>query len=967
MRRRDFLKSAGAAAGAAALPSLGRAHYDLPSGKVIWLEAEQFDDRGGWKVDTQAMDRMGAPFLLAAGTGEPVEDAVTTAQVPEAGTYRLWVRTRDWAPQHHPGCFRVALDDRRVEHVFGRSGRFDWRWEDGGSVRLKAGELEVRLQDLTGYFGRCDALMLTTDLGWKPPAQTAEIARLRREYGGVSADVENKTYDVVVTGGGLAGCTAAVAAGRNGASVALIQDRPVLGGNASTEILVPPVGVSPWVPAQQKHPLDPRETGIIEEYRTRGNQKIWEGKLYSQRLMRFVSQEPDVDLHLNTHGTGVEMGDAGHIKAVLARGVRTGRRLRFRGELFIDCTGDGVTGLAAGADYRYGRESKAMHGEPWAPEEPDDFTMGNGVKMAAEEFDSPQPYEGPEWPYEFSSCDNFQSDNWHPSLETLTRRIGVQWKWEMGGCRNPCRDAEYIRDDLLKLNYGLWDHVKNHCDEYGDAAENASIVWGGHIAGKRESYRLMGDYILTQNDLGRDEPFHDAVAFGGWGVDDHPPAGFFGHAHSPDYCPPKKCLKAHEGQERKKKYKHRGELFSIPFRSLYSRNVDNLLMAGRDISVTHLALGSTRVMLTCAVIGHAVGTASAMCVDRGVTPRTLGRNHIDALQRRLLKEGAYLIGQRYEDPDNLAFEAEASASSEGTYDEEPMPAENVTDGFHRLDRGHPHAWMPSGDASGEHWVELQWQEPVSFNVVHVYFQRVQLAPHQFRVEARVGGQWQTLKEVSRNRHRRHVLGVERVTTRRLRVVEDDPCGICAVRVYDEPERVVESARRAHRTMRTPDRPPFLPWNEPGVGADEDDADLDLEGVVVDAPRRMARTRRRGAWTTSTYTTPYLGRGYIHDQNAGKGRKSVAFSLAAPESGRYEVRLAYTAAPNRAGNAPVHVEWPGGSTTVTIDQREEPPINGHFYALTTVRLEEGQDVTVRVTNDGTDGYVVVDAVQMVPVD
>ena len=953
-----LLSMAGCQGGTVSAATIGAGEGSLPEGKAVWLEAEQFEDLGGWKRDTQAIDQMGSPYLMAVGIGRPVDDAATTLKIPEGGTYRVWVRTKDWAPRHHAGRFRLLLGDREVEHTFGSSGKPGWRWESGGPVELEAGKLRVRLHDLTGYYGRCDALMLTQDLDWRPPKGVDQIARLREKYGGISRKVQEKgPYDVVVVGGGLAGCTAAVAATRNGARVALIQNRPVLGGNASTEILVPPVGV--W-PHRQEHPFEPRETGLIEEYKTPGNQRVSEGKLYSQRLKRFVAQEPNLDLFLNTHATGVEMAKDGakRIQTVLALKVRSGERLRFPGKMFIDCTGDGVIGLAAGADYRYGKESKAMHHEPWAPEEPNDFTMGNGIKFFAKKFDSRQPFEAPDWAFEFPSCDNFKR-GWHPRL-TTDQAIGRQWKYELGGCRNPYSDAEEIRDDLIRLTYGLWDHIKNHCERYEEDAENYRLVWVGHIAGKRESYRLMGDYVLTQNDIGSQTLFPDRVAYGGWSVDDHHPAGFFRFADSPDYQPPADCLKDAAPPERSSEHHYKGRRYSIPFRSLYSRNVENLLMAGRDISATHLGMADTRVMHTCAVIGHAVGTASAMCVKKRATPRKLGENLIDDLQRQLLKEGAYLIGKRYEDADNLAAQADATASSVGSYEGESMPPENVTDGFSRLDEGDLHAWMPNQEASGPHQVVLTWDRPVALNVVHVYFQTREWAPLHFTVEAWQDGAWEKIAEVNQNRHRRHVLGVDRITTKTLRVVESEPCGICAIRVYDEPERIVESARRAHETMREPDRGPFLPWGEEGEAA----AGHGLKGVVVDVPGALSGVRRRGRWGPSIYTKPYVGSGYIHDQNSGKGKKSVAFSLTAPETGRYEVRLAYTAEPNRATNAPVRIDSPAGSKRVMINQRNAPPVADHFYRLATLELEKGQTVYVTVSNSDTDGYVVVDALQLI---
>jgi len=205
----------------------------------LMLETERFTHLGGWAIDSQFIDLLGSAYLLANGRGEPVEDASTTVRPPKPGKYRLWARAKDWMPEHHPGRFQIIVDGNPLGRTFGENGRAGWLWEDGGLLEL-TGETEIRLHDLTGYYGRCDVLLLTDDLDYAPPDDLAKIAQLRQAHGGVSADVADlPEYDVVVIGGGLAGSAAAVAAARNGARTALIQDRPVLGGNASPEIIVP--------------------------------------------------------------------------------------------------------------------------------------------------------------------------------------------------------------------------------------------------------------------------------------------------------------------------------------------------------------------------------------------------------------------------------------------------------------------------------------------------------------------------------------------------------------------------------------------------------------------------------------------------------------------------------------------------------------------------------------------------------
>jgi hypothetical protein len=679
---------------------------------LIWLEAEQFDNRGGWIIDSQFVDQMGSPYLLAAGMGTPVEDAVHVASVPSPGSYRLWARTRDWAPAHHPGRFHILLQGMPAAHAFGASGRAGWHWEDGGVHRLGS-TVCVALNDLTGYYGRCDAIVFAADIAWAPPESIDDIEALRRTCGGISPDVsEAAPVDVVVIGGGLAGCTAAVSAARNGARVALLHNRPILGGNASTEILVPPVGV--W-PHQENDPLDPRETGIIEEYRTEGQQNVREGKLYTERLTRFVTNEPNIDLHLDCHATTVDMtdGDTQHIQAVRTLDIKTGQQRRFTATFFIDCSGDSEISVKAGADYRHGKESRAMHNEPWAPDDESHHTMGNGLKYHCMDSGAPQPFDTPPWAYSFPSCDDFMPGR-HPQLPCGVD-IGYQWQLELGGLRDTVADAEDIRDDLLRLIFGVWDHTKNHCSRLSKEAETCRLDWIGTVAGKRENRRLLGDVILTQNNIAGQTPFPDAVAYGAWVVDDHYSEGFFHDGsfgmHMDDH-----------------QHAYQGQVFAIPFRCMYSRNVANLLMAGRNISATHLAMSDTRVMITCALMGHAAGTGAALCCHRDMLPRELAAERIDELQQRLLRDGAFIPGVRAHDPSDLAPKAMLSASSSAQHNPaDPKTPDMAVNGIARAWNGRANAWLPAADSISPHWLQLEWETPVSVNLVIVAFQTANLA------------------------------------------------------------------------------------------------------------------------------------------------------------------------------------------------------------------------------------------------
>lgn len=759
------------------------------AGTPVWIEAERFDDPGGWTADTQFIPQMGSPYLLAIGLGSPVTDAVTCVELPRAGRWHLWVRAKDWVPEHHPGRFHVLVDGRPAGPAFGASGRAGWRWEDGGEIEA-GGRIEVRLRDLTGWYGRCDALVFADEPGWKPPDDPAALAALRERLGGAGAEIaDGGEYDVIVAGGGLAGCVAAVSAARLGARTLLLQDRDVFGGNASSEILVPPVGV--W-PHGSKDLRDPRDTGLIEEAGLAGRQAFDETRYWSARMARLVRDEPGLEVRLRTRADGVEMkaGETNAIAAVQAADVRTGRRTRFRAGIFVDCTGDGAVGVAAGAVHRTGREPRSMYGESLAPEQGDATTMGNSLKYHSRATGSPQPFATPAWATPFPACDSFPPGRHPPNLGP---DMGWQWMLELGGTRDTWGDREEIRDDLLRLIFGIWGHLKNDCPRLRAEAADRQLDWVGHVTGIRESRRLIGDYVFTERDIVGQTLHPDRVAYGGWGLDDHFSEGFL-----------------HRGPPANHPYK--GRLHSIPYRSLYSTNIVNLLMAGRNISASHVGMGTTRVMMTCAVVGQAAGTAAALCVRHGARPRELVPSRLEELQQQLLKDGAYLIGVPNRDPRDLARRARVTATSEArAADGTPLAATNVINGVARAEGPKANAWMADTNAPGPHRVELEWPSAQSFNTVHVTFFTRALAPERFDVETWDGQAWRPVAAPAQ-RLRRHVLAFDRVTASKLRVTLPAPAGVCEIRVYDEEARDVETARRAARKQAEPDGPDArFPW------------------------------------------------------------------------------------------------------------------------------------------------------------
>lgn len=644
---------------------------------TIWLEAEQFADCGGWSNDPEYTAQMGSPYLLATGVGKPVADAVTKVRLPRSGSYRLWVRCRDWHPPFSPGKFQVLVAGHPSKVTFGQAKDDRWQWADGGLFNLAVAEVELRLRDLTGWWGRCDALVLSGDKEFRPSDDLEELAKQRETYGGVAREIKQPgPYDVVVVGGGLAGSAAAIAAARLGCRTALIQDRPVLGGNASTEIGVPPEGDT------TREPLDPGETGIIEEF----DPKTGRFSDWSTPMEKVVQAQRNLDLFLNTRATGVVMKDRSTIDAVEALDVRAGTRYRFAGRLFIDCTGDAWIGFWAGAEHHQGSEGRDEYGETIAAQ-PSGQTMGNTLyAMSFRAHDKPVPFEAPPWAYTWRSPEDFDKDPVNAiqtkgkrpaNFDDLTKGRGRQptratagareWWVELGGMQDTIKDAEAIRDELFRINIGLWNYVKNHHPKYIEENRNKELVWVSYVPGKRESRRLLGDYILTQKDFADRIVHHDTVAYCGWGTDIHHPWGFFAHGNL-----------YYSGFHQKQ---------SIPYRCLYSKNISNLLMAGRDVSVSHIALGSVRVMRTCCIMGQAAGTAAAIAIQHRTTPRGVYEEYLDKLQDQLLKDGAYLMGRPNRDPHDLARTATVSAWSFATISNPKLTQGKTINGgtIHHLD------------------------------------------------------------------------------------------------------------------------------------------------------------------------------------------------------------------------------------------------------------------------------------------
>lgn len=427
-----------------------------------------------------------------------------------------------------------------------------------------------------------------------------------------SLQTHNHSFDVCVVGGGMAGLIAAVAAARRGARTALIHERPVLGGNASSEVRM-------WICGA--HGKQRKEAGILEEIQLANLRRNPEGlyAVWDSVLWQFATQTPGLTTFLNTTVNDAWM-DGDRLAGVQAWQLTSQTWHRVEARLFIDASGDSILAPLSGAEVRHGREAREEFGESIAPTRSDLKTMGNTILLQLEETTRPQPYEPPIWAYRFDDSTNLPS--------RVGSGLGHNFWWlELGGLKNTIDDAEQIRDELVKTAWGVWNYMKNHGPQ-AEKLTNWRLRWMGALPGKRENRRYLGDYILSQNDIEAEGHFDDIVAYGGWSMDDHHPAGFYYPGGATIF--------------------HRAPSpYGIPLRALYSRNVPNLFCAGRNISATHAALSSTRVMATCSIIGQAVGTAAALCLAEGCRPSDLLKpKRLSRLQSQLMDDDCWLPGKQ---------------------------------------------------------------------------------------------------------------------------------------------------------------------------------------------------------------------------------------------------------------------------------------------------------------------------------
>ena len=598
-------------------------HAESPA--VVLVEPESFDETGGWVIDQQFMDQMGSPYVLAHGLGEPVPDARGQVAFPQAGAYRVWVRTRDWVAPWQvagaPGKFQLIVNGQPLATTFGTEGA-EWHWQDGGVVEVGR-QAELALHDLTGFEGRCDALLFCQDHDYTPPDGGAKLEQLRAKLLGWDGQpVDAGSYDLVVVGGGIAGTSAAIAASRLGLKVVLIQDRPVLGGNGSSEVRVWPEGKVNLEPYPHVGDL------VAELVRSKGvgdgNAKgaaVYDDK----RKLDLARAEANLTLLLMHRVNAATAEDGRHITSVVAQNVRSGQRRRIGGRWFVDCTGDGVLGALVGADYQITTEGHLGSSNLWnvGAVEQNEFQLkclcedDDPLSLNFKANDQPAPFPRCPWAVDLSER-TFPGRGTGGKQPNLGQLGG--WFWESGFDKHPITDMEQVRDQNLRAMYGAWDTLKNVDGQY----PNHRLKWAAFIAGKRESRRLLGDVVLSGNDFRNGTPFEDAAFPCTWALDLHLADPQYEQDDDPFIS------RANYG-------KYDGPYWA-PYRCLYSRNIDNLFMAGRDISVDREAMGGVRVMKTCGMMGEVVGMAAAICAEHDCQPRDVYATHLDEL-KQLLETG----------------------------------------------------------------------------------------------------------------------------------------------------------------------------------------------------------------------------------------------------------------------------------------------------------------------------------------
>jgi len=560
----------------------------------LFIEAEAFKDHGGWSTDSQFILHMGSAYLLAHGLGEPVKPATTTVTFPSTGVYYLHVRTKDWVAHWgapgSPGRFQIIVDGTPARKTFGTEGA-QWHWQNGGAVEINSLTTSLTIKDLTGFEGRCDALYFTKDDQEIPPSEQRELFEFRRKKLSLPLTPPlHGGYDMVVVGGGYSGLGAAISGARQGLKIALIHDRPVLGGNGSSEVQV-------WAMGGTQRGKYPHLGEIVDEFSDYSRDSPGVISDFVDDLKKqVVDAESNIDLYLNHFAFRTNAKDS-KILSVDVVDTTTGLFKRIAGNLFCDSTGHGTIGAQAGAKFMMAEKGH--------------LGMSNMWSMIQVDQDVPWPQTP--WTLPLGEGDY---PKLHDSRGPYATFKKAEWFWESGFDQHPIDDLETIRDWNFRANYGAFSHIKQ-------TDKKAKLMWMAFIGGNRESRRLEGDIILTGDDIVARKDFPDGCVPTTWSIDLHYPRKEYmkGVAQENPFI----SIAVHD----RKVDRQNG--YPIPYRILYSKNVTNLFMAGRNVSVDRRALGTTRVMRTCGMMGEVVGKAAWIATTRNTTPRGVYENYLPTL------------------------------------------------------------------------------------------------------------------------------------------------------------------------------------------------------------------------------------------------------------------------------------------------------------------------------------------------
>lgn len=728
----------------------------------IWIDAAEFKNYGGWKLETQFIREMAQPYLVAADIpGTPVENADTEFEVESNGYYRFFVRTKNWKLPEAPGRFKLVVDGKELKADCEKMPALYWYWEIADDVYLTKGKHSLSVADKSGWLSRFAAVIITNDFNFTPSPENSVMLKQRAEIKNIdTTPLDKGRWDYVVVGAGPGGVSAAISAARNGLKTALICARPFVGGNASVEGTIGMDGAGGKCPGNH-------ETGIANEVK-----RVHEhfGMSWQEAFEYLIAKEPNLTLFSNEMCIGANTDNC-IINSVECVNTITLKHSIFHASLFADCSADGWLGYYAGAKYRIGRDAKHEFNERLAPDSPDTLKMsgcicGFSEKLGkhrgfyAADAEKEVPFKSPSWAIKLPEGDAL--------CRTPKSESTPDWWLENSNDFDDLWDSEFARDEMVRLAVGYFDWLKNSYTGK-DNYKNKYLKCISLHNSKRENRRLIGDYILNQNDYTKGKTFPDTVSYTGWGIDVHHIKGIYsgseGAFHANEIIP----------------------VSPVPYRCLYSINIKNLFFASRGASFSHVALGSTRVGSTLSTLGQAIGTAAMLCKKYGVMPRDIYNEHIKELQQTLLKQDQTIPGIVNEDCDDLARCATVTATSVDT--NAKGFAENVINGKIRSTDEECNAWISKEDSLPQS-ITLKLKEPAEISEIHITAETdltyprycFQPAPEflytarDITVEVICGDNIKTVGEITHNFTRKHIVKFKKTKTEKVKITVHSASG-----------------------------------------------------------------------------------------------------------------------------------------------------------------------------------------------